>query len=154
MNDHASLTTIDPDPDWMKTDCVCTSVRRVSRSLTRIYDDAMRPSGLTTVQYSMLSALNRAPERVTMTQLAEAQVMDRTTLTRNLHPLEREGLVRIEAGEDKRTRYVHLTETGRDRIAVARPLWQAIDREVSEEAGPGRIEALLQELADLTARIH
>jgi DNA-binding MarR family transcriptional regulator len=151
MTDRTSTST---SSDWMRTDCVCTSVRRVSRSLTRIYDDAIRPSGLTTVQYSMLSSLNRAPERVTMTQLAEAQVMDRTTLTRNLHPLEREGLVAIETGEDKRTRYVHLTLAGKERLAAARPLWQAIDRQVSAEAGPGRIQELLQQLADLTAHIH
>src|SRR5512144_2341918 len=85
--------------------CACGRLRRAARALTQLYDDAMAPSGLRVTQYSLLSALaRRGPLHIT--ELASAQLLDRTALSRNLDPLVAKGLVAIRPGRDARTREV------------------------------------------------
>lgn len=147
-----STTPIDTFPnkdDWSLSTCFSTSVRRIDRVLTRIYDDAIRPSGLVTTQYSLLSTLSRAPADLTLTQLATAIDLDRSTLSRNLDPLARQGFVRIAAAEDRRARCVTITPAGLARLDVARPLWRSAQDHVAHLAGGQRIDAVLRELAEL-----
>jgi DNA-binding MarR family transcriptional regulator len=139
--------------NWRNTECVCTSVRRADRALNRFYDDALRASGLLTTQYALLKFIARAPDELTLRRLAEAQVMDRTTLSRNLDPLVREGYVEIVQGHDKRTRVVWITAAGREAIERATPLWKAAQARIAAEYGPGKVERLLNELAELTSGI-
>lgn len=87
---------------------------------------------------------------MSITQLAEQAVMDRTTLARNLDLLEREGLVRIQPGEDGRVREVTLTGAGRGKLAAALPLWEKAQAQVTKKLGAGRWDRLL---ADLSAAI-
>jgi len=134
--------------------CVCTAVRRADRTLSRIYDEALRPSGLVTTQYSLLSIISRAPGLLTLGELAGAQAMDRTTLTRNLHPLERDGLVQVGSGRDRRTRVVSLTPHGQATLDNARPLWRSAQARIAHDAGSDRVDHLLAELAELVARIQ
>ncbi len=142
------------DADWMKTYCFSTSVRRIDRVLTRLYDEALRPSGLVTTQYSLLSTLGRAPASLPLTQFAEAIDMDRSTLSRNLAPLEREGFVRIEAGADRRSRCVSITERGREKIEQTRPLWRSAQDRIAVLTDGDRIETILAQLADLVTPIR
>src|SRR5688572_31775668 len=79
--------------------CTCFNLRKAARAVTQLYDDILRPSGLRATQFSLLMLI-RGAGRLQLTELAEAAVMDRTTLKRNLALLEREGLVRIEPGDD------------------------------------------------------
>ena len=102
--------------------CVCTTVRRADRTLNRLYDEALQPSGLLTTQYALLSTLSRVGEPMLHSALAEAQLMAPATLSRNLKPLQRDGLVRISPGNDRRTRDVDLTSTGQEALERARPL--------------------------------
>jgi DNA-binding MarR family transcriptional regulator len=146
------MTNLWPD-NWRNTECVCTSVRRADRALNRFYDDALRPSGLLTTQYALLKFIARAPDEFTLRRLAEAQVMDRTTLSRNLDPLLREGYVEIVQGRDKRTRIVSITAGGREAIERATPLWEAAQARIAAEYGRGKVERLLNELAELTSGI-
>ena len=136
------------------TGCVGTSVRRADRALTRLYDEALRPSGLATTQYALLATLARAEGPLRHHQLAAAQVMDGTTLTRTLAPLARDGLVQIAPGSDRRTRYVSLTPDGEAALERARPLWRAAQDRIVAEAGDEQIAALLDNLADLVTRIR
>lgn len=129
--------------------CICTTVRRADRTLNRLYDEALQSSGLLTTQYALLSTLARAGEPMLHSALAEAQVMAPATLSRNLKPLQRDGLVRIAPGEDRRTRYVALTDAGQEALARARPLWRAAQTQVREVAGTERIETLMAELQSL-----
>lgn len=148
-------TASEPTSDaWTKSRCVSTSVRRVDRALNRLYDDALRPSGLTTTQYALLSVLARAGTRVPHHRLANAQEMAGTTLSRNLKPLVRDGLVRIEAGADRRTRYVAITADGKAALERARPLWRSVQERVIAEVGDDRVEHLLGELSDLLERLR
>jgi DNA-binding MarR family transcriptional regulator len=142
-----------PPDTWRESSCVCTTVRRADRALNRLYDEALKPSGLVTTQYALLSFLARAPEKLPLGELAEAQVMDRTTLSRNLEPLERAGYVRVEPGEDKRRRVVSLTAAGNEAYEKARPLWYGAQSQVQAEHGARRIEQLLAELKELTAEL-
>lgn len=143
-----------PEDAWMRTTCFSTSVRRIDRVLTRFYDDALRPSGLTTGQYSLLSTLGRAPEAIPLSQLAEGIDLDRSTLSRNLAPLERDGFVQIAEGVDRRARCVTITPRGRDKLDATRPLWRAAQDRVETLTGDARIERLLSELADLVSPIR
>jgi DNA-binding MarR family transcriptional regulator len=92
--------------------------------LARHFDDVLRPFGLTNQQFSLLMALNR-PEPPPMAPVAKLLAMDRTTLTAALKPLERRGLVRVEASSaDRRTRLLVLTKTGEENLAAAVPIWR------------------------------
>jgi DNA-binding MarR family transcriptional regulator len=150
-----ALDNLDPTESWQRTSCFSTSVRRADRALTRIYDETLRPSGLSTTQYSLLSLLARAPRRMSITEIAGIQALDRTTLTRDLNPLMRDGLVEIApADHDRRVRIVSLTTKGLDAIDIARPLWRAAQNRIAGEQGLAEMDQLLERLADLTARIR
>lgn len=103
--------------------CRCLDARREAQRLTRLYDGALRPLGLTINQFSLLSTLILAGP-LSMQVLAERLGIDRTTLTRNLAVSEKAGLVRAEAGKDKRARIVTITPEGFARAGEALPLWQ------------------------------
>jgi len=130
--------------------CACTSVRRTGRALAQVYDTIMAPSGLRNTQFALLCHLE--PETpVGMGDLAELLVLDRTTLTRALAPLERQGWLAIEAGADRRTRQVRLTADGAATRDAARPLWRQAQAHVAMKFGEERLAALRQELAALAA---
>lgn len=137
-------------PTWA---CNCAAVRRTGRVLTQVYDEVLAPSGVRVTQFSLLAALARTGT-VSLNELAGVVVMDRTTLTRNLAPLERAGWVRTEAGADRRTRQVSLTEEGQAALARALPFWQAAQAQVSAQFGQERLAALRAELAALTAAMR
>lgn len=133
--------------------CVCGSLRRAARAITQLYDDMLRPSGLRITQFSILgSAMEMSP--ITLTRLANATVTDRTTLTRNLKLLEKQGLIRIEAGGDRREREISITRDGADAVKRAYPLWQRAQTQVTSGLGPKRLQAMQTELAAATALLR
>jgi DNA-binding MarR family transcriptional regulator len=105
--------------------CNCTALRKASRRLSHFYDNALAPAGLKSTQYSILSEISqRADSPPTMGELAEALVMDRSTLGHNLRPLERDQLVSLEGtATDRRRKYVVLTRKGRATFAKSKKLW-------------------------------
>jgi DNA-binding MarR family transcriptional regulator len=110
--------------------CLCLHVQRAARALARRYDEALRPIGLTSGQFSLLMSLNR-PEPPGMAQVAALLAMDRTTLTANLKPLERREFVVVRPGEgDKRRRVLALTSAGRTLLAAAMPMWEQTHRSI------------------------
>ena len=105
--------------------CLCLHAQRAARALSRRFDEAFRPLGITSGQFSLMNGLNR-PDPATIGALASLLAMDRTTVTANLKPLERAGLVETADGmEDRRTRGVRLTEAGAAVLAAAKPIWIA-----------------------------
>jgi DNA-binding MarR family transcriptional regulator len=110
-------------------------VRRVDRVLNRLYDEALRPSGLATTQYALLATLSRAGRPLPHGELAAMQEMAGTTLSRTLKPLIRDGLVRIAPGADRRTRRVAITRAGEAALDKARPLWRSAQERVVAEMG-------------------
>lgn len=105
--------------------CLCLHVQRAARALSRQFDEALRPIGLTNGQFSLLMALNR-PEAPSINEVAHTLAMDRTTLTAALKPLERDGLVTVAVGQrDKRSRLLTLTKKGHAALSGALPIWRA-----------------------------
>ncbi len=133
--------------------CACTALRRSGRALSRLYDDALAETGLRVTQYALLAALSHSGP-APLTALADQLVMDRTTLSRNLLPLERAGLVVLEPGRDRRTRCAHLTKEGGRRLAEARPYWLAAQEQVTERFGRERLGALMAELAAIVGVVQ
>lgn len=121
--------------------------------MTQAYDAALEPCGLRATQFSILAGLLLG-KRVTMSRFADALVMDRTTLTRNLRPLMRRGLVRIEPGPDRRGRYIALTGDGSEALAKALRLWRTAQERVLKRIGAANWGALRGGLAALTTAMH
>src|SRR5256885_12459661 len=104
--------------------CLCLHLQRAARATARRFDDALRPLGLTNGQFSLMMSLNRA-EPPKIGSVAALLAMDRTTLTANLKPLERRGLVKVTVdAADRRGRRLALTAPGRALLAAASPLWK------------------------------
>ncbi len=106
--------------------CNCSALRKASRRLSQVYDAALAPSGLRSTQFAILVEIGRRPSAPpTINELAEALVMDPSTIGQNLRPLERDRLVALQQdATDRRRRCVTLTPEGRSRVAAARPLWR------------------------------
>lgn len=131
-------------------ECTLLGIRQASRAITQIYDAAFAPIRLKGNQFTLLTAISRMGEP-TITRLGEALVTDRTTLTRNLAPLEREGLVRIAVGADRRSRIVTVTPRGSERLAQAYPLWKQAQARIVRAIGKSRWKGLLDHLSEVTA---
>ena len=129
--------------------CLCLHVQRAARALARRFDEALRPVGLTNGQFSLLMALNR-PEPAAMGPVARLLAMDRTTLTAALKPLERDGLVAIEAdAADRRGRLLSLTGKGEEALASAVPIWREVHAGIEAglpEPGPDALRGALKAL--------
>ncbi len=127
---------------FVRDACLCLHVQRAARALVRRFDEALRPVGLTSGQFSLLMSLNR-PEPAGVAQVAALLAMDRTTLTANLKPLERRGYVAVLTGEkDRRRRVLVLTAAGRSALGAAVPVWQRTHSDVEGllgETGPERL---------------
>jgi DNA-binding MarR family transcriptional regulator len=104
--------------------CTCFAVRRAARALTQMYDAALAPAGIRSTQYAILAAIGGRTD-ISVHDLANDMVMDRTTMGRNLRLLERDGLVVINvAGADRRRRDIALTRKGKTLLEGAYPLWK------------------------------
>lgn len=131
------MTTTIPEPYattlHIRDHCLCLHAQRAARTLSRRFDEAMRPVGITSGQFSLLNGLNR-PEPPTIGAVATLLAMDRSTVTANLKPLERMGAVVMAVdAKDRRGRRAALTDVGRALLAAATPIWRAVHGEI--EAG-------------------
>lgn len=131
--------------------CVCFNFRKAARAVTQLYDAMLEPSGLRATQFSLLAVL-KIRRSVTISRLAREMVMDRTTLTRNLQPLEKRGLVTVVAGDkDRRTREVALTVRGRKALATAMPLWREAQARTVGAVGRARWKRLRSDFPPVVA---
>lgn len=126
---------------FVRDHCLCLAAQRAARALSRRFDEVFRAFGITSGQFSLLNALNR-PEPPSLGAVAELLAMDRTSLTANLKPLQRDGLVAVEAdSSDRRIKRLALTGAGRRVLAEAMPIWTKvhgeIDRSLASQAANG-----------------
>jgi DNA-binding MarR family transcriptional regulator len=127
--------------------CNCLALRQAARHVTQFYDEMLAPAGLRSTQYSVLSKLNRLGP-LTINALAAPMVMDRTTLGRNMLPLQRDGLIAVKTGTaDRRSKELHLTKTGAARYAAGRKQWIAAQAQFEIRFGSPRS-------ADLRSLLH
>ncbi len=132
-------------------DCTCFNLRKATRTVTQLFDEVMQPTGLRATQFTLLAAISSTGE-IAIRQLSQVLVMDRTTLTRNLKPLETGRLVKIVPGEDRRTRTLTLTGKGRKTFEKSLPFWRQAQSEVIERLTFRRWKDLLKHL-DSTVEI-
>jgi DNA-binding MarR family transcriptional regulator len=128
--------------------CAGGNLRAVTRVVSQAYDSALAASGLTITQFTILVSIENNPLS-TINQLAERLQMDATTLTRNLKPLQKQQLVTTLPGEDQRTRFVSLTEAGRQTLATAFPLWEQLQNKIIGRMGQERFETFLNDLREV-----
>jgi DNA-binding MarR family transcriptional regulator len=133
-------------------DCTCGRLRKFTRRLTRIYDAHLVGSGMNVNQYSVLA--HAAEQRYTVTELANALEMERTTLTRNLRPLTDAGWLTLVPGTDLRSREIQLTPAGRRQLARARRAWQGAQREVEATLGVALVVGLHGHIARAMRALH
>jgi DNA-binding MarR family transcriptional regulator len=131
-------------------DCNCLAVRQAARHITQFYDQFLAASGLRTTQFSILAKLRRLGP-MTINALAADMVMDRTTLGRNIRPLERDGLIAVERGRrDRRSKTLRLTEAGAARFREAVKEWAQAQKQFEAVFGAERtidLRALLHAVA-------
>ena len=123
-------------------ECNCLAVRQAARHVTQFYDQFLAPVGLRTTQFSILAKLRRM-SAMTINALAKEMVMDRTTLGRNILPLERDGLIAVTKGStDARSKELRLTEAGLARLRQAAPGWVEAQSQFETAFGKTRTREL------------
>ncbi len=146
------MTRTGPDAELLKDSrlCLCDTLRMTARAVTAVYDDALRPLGLRVTQLSLLArAASMGP--VESWRLSEALGLDKTTLPRNLRPLERRGLIAIEPGEDRRTRLVRMTPAGEKLLKEASTRWRSVQASFKKRLHDDEFDRTLRQLLRVRA---
>jgi len=129
--------------------CLCLHVQRTARALARRFDEALRPLALTQGQFSLLMSLNR-PQPPSVGEVSALLAMDRTTVTANIEPLERRGLVKVRVDtDDRRNRRLELTASGRALLAAAAPIWKRTHAATERRLKSSTADILRASLHDL-----
>ncbi len=126
--------------------CACANLRRAARAVSQVYDEELRGTGLTIAQFTLLQALSLAGE-IMQGGLGRLLVIDSTTLTRTLKPLERKGWIRRRTGKDRRERQIVLTSSGRSRFERATPAWNRAQDRLRRKVGRRKWATLMDELS-------
>jgi DNA-binding MarR family transcriptional regulator len=129
--------------------CACQNLRRVTRVVTRIYDQELRKSGLEITQFGLLTALAATGE-ANQKQLSAGFAMDSTTLTRTLGVLRRQGWVRVRRGKDRRERLFRLAQGGKRRLAEAQRYWERAEKRLRKELGDEGWKSMRQTVSRIT----
>jgi DNA-binding MarR family transcriptional regulator len=130
--------------------CTCINLRTAARVMTRLYDDGLAPSGIRITQLATLAAVAYFGP-FTVNALADALVMDRTTLTADLKPLEKKGWLKVVPGQDRRQRIISITEQGRLALEHAIPMWVQTQQKVKTAFGEARLGGFLSDLQEVVA---
>jgi len=128
--------------------CACQNLRRVTRVVTRIYDQELRKAGLEITQFGLLTAL--AATEANQKRLSAGFVMDSTTLTRTLGLLLKQGWVRVRRGKDRRERLFRLTQGGKRKMAEAQPFWERAEQRLQRELGDADWKSMKQTVSRIT----
>lgn len=134
----SDATTIQP------LGCTCFKLRKLTRAMSRLYDQRMAAVGLKTTQYSLLA--NAARAALPVAELADLLGIERTTMTRNLKPLTDAGWLELRPGADSRQRIVTITKSGRAKVAEAYPVWCAAQSALQDMLGRDTVRALNKQL--------
>ncbi|MBX3076847.1 winged helix-turn-helix transcriptional regulator [Candidatus Obscuribacterales bacterium] len=147
--DNSQENTLDSQARQIAMNCACFKLRKASRAITQYYDAALEECGLKVTQLTLLVSLSIAGP-VSVSTLAEELVMDRTTLTRNVDVLVKNGLAEVEQGKDKRVKLLKVTQSGRDILLKAFPLWEEAQNSLLARLGKQNWSELSKKLAAVT----
>jgi DNA-binding MarR family transcriptional regulator len=127
---------------------MCANVRRASRVLTQLYDEAMRPLDMRMTQFSILQALSLTGGKL-QGDLADFLALDSTTLTRSVQLLRKRGWVKVLKGNDRRERRLSLSKSGEAELSRVQPMWEAVQKEMHSMLGEERWKTLLRISTDI-----
>ena len=152
-NENNPLEGLDPGNIAECSECTCFNLRKAARVVTLFYEDSMRPTGLRGTQFALL-VHTYAMGPIALSKLADAMATDRTTLSRNLELLEKNGLVRVEDGDDRRTRIVSITDDGRKRLSEAFPYWKKAQDGIKKMMGEDDWSAMIYRVSRMVNQIQ
>lgn len=135
------------------SECACFDLRKAMRAVSRMYDDFLRDAGINVTQFSLLRLI-RTEKEISVSTLSRYMVMDRTSITRALAPLERDGLINSRTGPDKRVRIVSLTKRGDKLVTDAEPRWRQAQKALMEAIGDERWIVMRTALRDTTRMVR
>jgi DNA-binding MarR family transcriptional regulator len=129
--------------------CACQDLRRLTRVVTRIYDQELRDTGLEITQFGLLTALGLIGE-ANQKQLSAGFVMDSTTLTRTLGLLRKQGWIAVRRGKDRRERLFSLTREGKRKLAAAQPYWERAEQRLRQKLGVADWKSMKHSVSRIT----
>ncbi len=129
--------------------CACQNLRRLTRIVTRIYDQELRKAGIEVTQFGLLTALAATGE-ANQKLLSAGLAMDSTTLTRTLGLLRKKGWVRVRRGKDRRERLFGLTGAGKQQLAAAQPNWEQAEHRLRQELGDAGWKSMKETVRRIT----
>ena len=133
--------------------CTCFNTRNFTRVITQIFDEAFKKIGFRGTQFTpLIMIFVRGP--ITVNKLSEYLVMDRTTLGRNLKPLQRDGLIEIKEGLDRRQKLISITEKGKKLLTTAFPVWQQTQKKILEQIGENKWQEMLLDIKDMVPKLQ
>ena len=135
------------------TECACFDLRRATRAISRMYDDFLRDAGLNITQFSLLRLIC-VEKDLSISTLGRYMVMDRTSITRALAPLERDRLIYSRTGADKRIRIISVTNKGRKLVESAEPKWRQAQEALMDTIGEDRWRAMSTVLRNTTRMVR
>jgi DNA-binding MarR family transcriptional regulator len=154
-NNNPNIPAPNQSYDHVNKQCCCFNMRKVMRAVTQFYDRYLESSGIRSTQFTLLVELASTSAK-TLTEIAENLVMDRTTLTRNLKPLAKMGLITIVSTMDKRSKAYALTDQGKELVAKCVPLWQSAQSSIIGGIGSADYQEIMLRLDRLlnTLSLH
>ncbi len=152
MSKHQSIDELSRQVAVMRN-CTCFQLRKASRVVTQAFEEQLQHTGLRATQITVLAAIV-LKHGSTVSTVAEELAMDRTTLARNIKPLEKKGLVAVFPGRDRRERVLEVTDLGRESLAAIFPLWQKAQAAIVDGLGQDRWQSLLDHLSDTIAQVQ
>jgi DNA-binding MarR family transcriptional regulator len=133
--------------------CTCFNLRKTTRAVTQLFDEALKPCGIYATQFTLLAAIS-SNDDATISELSNALIMDRTTLTRNLKPLQKSGWVEVTPGADKRTRTLSLTRSGKKVLSQAMQYWNLAQEKVVKTLGKSNWGDLMDNLGFTVMKLN
>ncbi len=138
----------DKNTDKQPSICNCMNIRRASLAMTKLYDQWLIPSGLSISQFALLKYINLL-EPVSVSELSLELRLDRTTLVRNMKPLEQEGLIIDDSKKGARDRQLRLSDKGKERYRSAETLWIDVQNHVEQQLGKDNLNILTNLLSKI-----
>jgi DNA-binding MarR family transcriptional regulator len=135
------------------SECTCFNLKKATRAVQNLFDEAFRTIGLKGTQFTVLSHIfSYGP--ISLTKLADIMLLDRTTLARNLSPLEKKGFIEINPGSDLRTRYIDITEKGRRLLSKALPPWEKTQERIKNDLGNEKWNSMISNISELISQVQ
>ena len=133
--------------------CTGFNLKRATRVVQNLFDEAFKPVGLEGTQYTVLSHIYIF-EPISLSKLADLMDVDRTTLARNLGPLEKRGLVEIKPGSDRRAKLINITDNGKELLSDALPIWKETQEKIKNSLGFENWDSMMSNLSGLVTNLR